>query len=57
MSYFTRNLVMPLWAAKAAFAGTITFGGLIPQSLAGGKGPAVQNPSLNKIVDGDSYLV
>jgi hypothetical protein len=42
---------------KAAVAGTITFSGLISQSTADGTGPASNNPALNNISDGDSYVV
>ena len=38
-------------------ADTITFGGEITQSTADGTGPAVNNPALNNIVDGDNFLV
>lgn len=57
MSNFTRNLFVALLVAKAALAGTITFSGLITQATGDGTGPAVQNPSLNNILDGDLYLV
>lgn len=35
----------------------ITFGGAITQSTQDGTGPAVINPSLNGVKDGDSYTV
>lgn len=38
-------------------AGTITLGGQINQSTQDGTGPAVNNPNLIRIVDGDAYLV
>ena len=40
-----------------ANAGTISVGGLITQSTQGGTGPPLNNPALNSIVDGDSYVV
>src|SRR5450432_344236 len=36
-------------------ADTITIRGLIDQSIPDGTGPAVNNPGLNGILDGDSY--
>ena len=44
-------------AAGNAAAGEITFSGSITQSTADGTGPAVNNPSLNFISDGDTYTV
>ena len=38
-------------------AGTISITGSITQSTGDGTGPAVNNPSLNKIVDGDAYSI
>lgn len=46
-----------LGIAKLALAGTITFSGPITQSTADGTGPAVNNPNLNNIMDGDTYIV
>jgi hypothetical protein len=43
--------------ARIATAGTITFGGLITQSILDGTGPAVNNLSLNDILDAQGYLV
>jgi hypothetical protein len=40
-----------------AIADSITFGGIITQSIADGTGPAVNNPALNNILAGDNYLV
>ena len=38
-------------------ADTITVGGTITQSTADGTGPAVNNPDLNNIADGDAFTV
>jgi hypothetical protein len=38
-------------------AGTLTFGGMITQSTQDGTGPAVNNPALNNVLDGDSFTV
>jgi hypothetical protein len=38
-------------------AGTVTLTGLINQSMSDGTGPAVNNPGLNSVNDGDAYLV
>ncbi|HTQ86459.1 MAG TPA: hypothetical protein VMI93_09625, partial [Candidatus Solibacter sp.] len=38
-------------------ADTITVGGSITQSTADGTGPAVNNPDLNNIADGDAFTV
>jgi hypothetical protein len=43
--------------ANLACADSVAFSGLITQSTADGTGPAVNNPSLNNIADGDSFLV
>lgn len=43
--------------ANSAMADTITFSGLITQSTSDGTGPAVNNPSLNNIMDGDHFAV
>src|SRR5271157_621757 len=43
--------------ANMALADSITFGGVITQSTQDGTGPAVNNPSLNNIRDGDAYSV
>ena len=40
-----------------AFADEMSFSGVITQSTADGTGPAVNNPSLNNIADGDAYTV
>lgn len=47
---------LAIWLG-AASAGSITFQGLITQSTSDGTGPAMNNPSLNNIADGDSFLV
>jgi hypothetical protein len=44
-------------AAGQASSEEITFGGTITQSTQDGTGPAVNNPSLNGIKDGDFYTV
>ena len=38
-------------------ASVIAIGGIINQSIQDGTGPAVNNPGLNNIADGDAYLV
>jgi hypothetical protein len=38
-----------------ASADTLTFGGTITQSTQDGTGPAVNNPGLNNVLDGDAY--
>ena len=43
--------------ARHASADQIVFGGLITQSTLDGTGPAVNNPALNNILDGDVYDV
>src|SRR5215510_557101 len=43
--------------ANVAFADIISFGGAITQSTPDGTGPAVNNPSLNNILDLQTYLV
>ena len=40
-----------------AAADTISFSGLVTQSTSDGTGPAVNNPSLNSVTDGDHYVV
>jgi len=45
------------FAVSPAFADTVTFGGLITQSTSDGTGPAVNNPGLNAILDGDAYSI
>ena len=45
-----------LGLANNALADTITFSGFITQSTPDGTGLAVNNPSLNAISDGDSFL-
>jgi hypothetical protein len=56
MSQYKWKLWFILALAKTAVAGTITFSGLISQSTADGTGPAVNNPALNNIMDGDNYV-
>lgn len=51
------SLIVGLLSSAAAYAGTITFGGVITQSTQDGTGPAVNNTSLNAIATGDSYMV
>jgi hypothetical protein len=43
--------------AGRATADQITFGGVISQSALDGTGPAVNNPTLNNILDGEAYTV
>lgn len=43
--------------AEFAAADTISFQGVITQSTADGTGPAINNPSLNGIADGDTFVV
>jgi hypothetical protein len=43
--------------ASLGYAGTITIGGTITQSTSDGTGPAVNNPGLNLIADGDPFTV
>ena len=50
--------LLATWVAgAAAHADTITFTGAITQSTQDGTGPAVNNPDLIKIEDGDRYRV
>src|SRR5579883_61849 len=53
------HVVVIIGCALAAIsrADTMTFSGLILQSTQDGTGPAVNNPSLNLVMDGDSYTV
>jgi hypothetical protein len=55
------HLLVPCLAicsfGSPAYADVVTFGGAITQSTADGTGPAINNPSLNAIQDGDSYSV
>ena len=44
-------------AVSTAVAGEISFSGVISQSTADGTGPAVNNPLLNNIADGDDYTI
>jgi hypothetical protein len=44
-------------AVPPASADSITFGGTITQSTQDGTGPAVNNPGLNAIMDGDAYSI
>jgi hypothetical protein len=46
-----------LLASSAARAGTITLGGTITQDTQDVGSPAVANPSLNNIMDGDNFTV
>jgi hypothetical protein len=46
-----------LSVASTALAGTIVIGGQITQSTQDGTGPAVNNSSLNNILDSQVYLV
>jgi hypothetical protein len=46
------TLLFCTWPASAT---TITLSGLITQSTSDGTGPAVNNPMLNNIMDGDMY--
>jgi len=50
-------LLSSLALANAAFADVIQFNGIITQSTADGTGPAVNNPLLNAILDGDPFAV
>ncbi len=43
--------------SSQVIADTITFGGEITQSTSDGTGPAMNNPALNDIQDGDNFLV
>lgn len=43
--------------ATVASADSITVGGTITQSTPDGTGPAVNNPSLNSVADGDAYTL
>jgi hypothetical protein len=56
-----RSFAVAAWAAlifcPAAGAATITLDGLITQSTQDGTGPAVNNPTLNNIGDGDAYTI
>jgi hypothetical protein len=46
-----------LLASSGAWAGTITLGGTITQDTQDVGSPAVANPSLNNILDGDSFTI
>jgi hypothetical protein len=50
-------ILLGIGFANLASADSIAFSGLISQSTSDGTGPAVNNPSLNNIADGDSFLV
>jgi hypothetical protein len=50
-------LLLGIGFPNLACGDTITFSGLITQSTSDGTGPAVNNPSLNNIGDGDNFLV
>jgi hypothetical protein len=52
-------LVMTVLSAFASrgFAGVITINGAITQAVSDGTGPAVNNPALNNIRDGDAFTV
>lgn len=55
---FSKTILLAcLILANRAFADVIQFGGLITQSTADGTGPAVDNPLLNLIQDGDPFAV
>jgi hypothetical protein len=54
-SLFLAALVIASFSKAAA--DVITFTGTITQSTQDGTGPAINNPSLNNIVDGDTYTV
>ena len=43
--------------ASHGFAGVITINGVITQAVSDGTGPAVNNPALNNILDGDAFTV
>ena len=49
--------IILLGSAPAAFPGTIAVSGTITQSTEDGTGPAINNPGLNTINDGDSFSV
>ena len=59
LSPIVRLLALPmvLGCANLALGDTITFGGSITQSTSDGTGPAMNNPDLNNILDGDQYVV
>jgi hypothetical protein len=59
MSRFFSITILFLLAgfANVAFADIVSFGGAIIQSTPDGTGPAVNNPSLNNILDLQTYLV
>jgi len=46
-----------LLVSQASAGSILTFGGFITQSTPDGTGPAVNNPGLNNIVDGDAFTV
>src|SRR5262245_33514772 len=50
-------LLATSFCVSAASAATITISGSITQSTQDGTGPAVNNPSLNNIQDGQAYLI
>jgi hypothetical protein len=50
-------LISILACSTALYADTLTVGGIINQSTQDGTGPAVNNPSLNNISDGSSFVV
>jgi len=54
--FFLTSLVV-LGDVQLALADSISFGGFITQSTPDGTGPAVNNPSLNNILDGQAYTV
>src|SRR5262249_11090254 len=45
-----------IWLPQFVSADTIVFQGVITQSTADGTGPAINNPALNRIVDGDKFV-
>jgi hypothetical protein len=57
MFRYLRPLVFLLLANGAVRADTITVTGVVSQSLQDGTGPAVNNPGLNNILDGNPFSV
>jgi hypothetical protein len=56
-SYWALGLAILVCLAVPAYADTITVGGAITQSPSDSGTPAVNNPSLNGMTDGDAYTV
>lgn len=50
-------LLLVFGLARLATADTITISGVITQSTSDNTGPAVNNPLLNNVLDGDAYLI